>query len=112
MIEEAWEGKGIGPWFLRHLERVSRLIHVLAPREGEETLTQLVKDYQVVREELVKYGNAVAEKPEIVVVNKCELVESNARAEISHAFEKQTGNKLYWVSAGMREVGELVKVLG
>lgn len=112
VIEEAWEGKGIGPWFLRHLERVEKLVHVLAPREGEETQVQLIKDYQVVREELVKYGKGLPEKAEVVVVNKRELVASEEREKIGSEFEKATGKKLIWVSAGMKEVGELVKVLG
>lgn len=108
VIEEAWEGKGIGPWFLRHLERTKQLIHVLAPREGEETLPQLVKDYNIVREELTKYGKGLPEKPEVVVVNKMELVEQEDRGGISEKFELETGKKLVWVSAGMGEVSSLI----
>jgi GTP-binding protein len=79
VIEEAWEGKGIGPWFLRHLERTKQIIHVLAPREGEEVASQLVKDYDVVKAELEKYGKGLVEKPEVVVVNKMELVDEGDR---------------------------------
>lgn len=111
VIEEAWEGKGIGPWFLRHLERTKQLIHVLAPREGEETLPQLVKDYNIVREELTKYGKGLPEKPEVVVVNKMELVEQEDRGKISEKFELKTGKKLVWVSAGMSEVSSMIEKL-
>lgn len=107
VIEEAWEGKGIGPWFLRHLERTKQIIHVLAPREGEEVSSQLIDDYEIVRTELAKYGKGLVEKPEIVAVNKRELVDSDQWSVISEQFEKATGKKLVWVSAGMGEVGDL-----
>jgi GTP-binding protein len=111
VIEEAWEGKGIGPWFLRHLERTKQIIHVLAPREGEEVVSQLVKDYDIVKAELEKYGKGLVEKPEVVVVNKMELVDEGDRLEIGRKFEKAIGKKLVWVSAGMGEVSELIKTL-
>lgn len=122
VIEEAWEGRGIGPWFLRHLERCKTLIHVLAPSietcdkgQGTSVGEQLVNDYKVVRKELEKYasassaqvGKGLSDKPEIVVVNKMELLTSNMRQETSDKFEKETGKKLVWVSAGMGEVGGL-----
>lgn len=112
VIEEAWEGKGIGPWFLRHLERTKKLIHVLSPRVGEgEVAEQLINDYKIVRQELTKYGKGLAEKPEIVVVNKMELVDEIEREAIAKEFEKVTGKKLAWVSAGMGEVADLLNLL-
>ena len=120
VIEDAWEGKGIGPWFLRHLERTSTLIHVLAPDQeiisnpkfsNAQIVKQLVHDYQVVRKELEKYGHGLSEKKEIVAVNKMELVEEKDRAKIGEQFEKKTGKKIAWVSAGMGDCEELIKVL-
>lgn len=118
VIEDAWEGKGIGPWFLRHLERTNTLIHVLAPslESGEEPtrsllVGQLLKGYQIVRSELEKYGHGLSEKKEIVAVNKMELVEEKDRAKIGEQFEKKTGKKVVWVSAGMGDCEELIKVL-
>lgn len=111
VIEEAWEGKGIGPWFLRHLERTKQIIHVLAPREGEEVSSQLINDYEIVRTELTKYGKGLVVKPEIVAVNKMELVDESDRLEIGRKFEKSIGKKIVWVSAGMGEVSELYGTL-
>ncbi len=125
VIENAWEGKGIGPWFLRHLERTKTLFHVLAPSAEMHEHTsakmgkQLIKDYKIVRKELEKYtsassaqaGKGLAEKSEIVVVNKMELVDEVMRKEIDKEFEKVTGKGLLWVSAGMGEVADLVKKL-
>lgn len=116
VIEYAWEGKGIGPWFLRHLERTNTLIHVLAPdintltdqQTNKLTVEQLIRDYEVVRKELEKYGKGLTEKNEIVVVNKMELVEEKDRAKIGEMFKKKIGKELVWVSAGMGEVSDLV----
>jgi len=118
VVEEAWEGKGIGPWFLRHLERTKTLLHVLAPRfeEGTELSRtvlagQLAEDYQIVRKELEKYGNGLTEKPEIVVVNKKELVSEEMRKEIDIEMNKLIHKSIVWVSAGMGEVEEIVEKL-
>ncbi|MFZ2200067.1 MAG: GTPase ObgE [Microgenomates group bacterium] len=115
VIEDAWEGKGIGPWFLRHLERVNTLVHVIAPSIEPldhytiKTLSdQLIHDYKIVRAELEKYGKGLPEKKEIVVVNKMELVDAEMRKEIDIEFDKVIHKSLVWVSAGMGEVGELV----
>ena len=119
VVEEAYEGKGIGPWFLRHLERTKMLVHVLAPSENmslnqstiKPLVEQLITDYEIVRKELEKYGKGLPEKPEIVVVNKKELVDSSIQQAVSSEFEKAKGKKLIWVSAASNEVGELVRRL-
>ncbi|MBP9702495.1 GTPase ObgE [Candidatus Woesebacteria bacterium] len=126
VIEEAWEGKGIGPWFLRHLERTKTLIHVIAPSiemgekgQNESIAEQLVRDYRVVRKELEKYasassaqgGKGLSEKSEIVVVNKMELVDEADRGMVSSKFDEETGKNIVWVSAGMGEVVDLVNQL-
>lgn len=119
VIEDAWEGKGIGPWFLRHLERTKQLIHVLAPMivesdkvQVERIVEQLINDYEVVRKELEKYalassaqsGKGLTEKKEVVVVNKMELVGEAEREKIGKEIEGRIGKKVRWVSAGMGEV--------
>jgi len=121
VIEDAWEGKGIGPWFLRHLERSHTLVHVLAPSINEsldhytiKTLSdQLINDYKVVRNELKKYGMGLSDKKEIVVVNKKELIEPLDHSTIASMFKDKTGKDLLWVSAGMGQgLDDLVSQLG
>ena len=116
VIEDAWEGKGIGPWFLRHLERTNTLLHVLAPNaeiiSNSQIVDQLVRDYQIVRKELEKYGHGLPEKKEIVVVNKMELVDESMRKEVEIEIDRLIHKSIVWVSAGMGEVGELVEKLG
>ncbi len=120
VIEDAWEGKGIGPWFLRHLERTNTLLHTLAPdtllitnqkSSNSQIGEQLVADYKIVRAELKKYGMGLPDKKEIVVVNKMELVDEKERVKIAKKFSKETGKDLVWVSAAMGEVKDLIDVL-
>lgn len=111
VIEDAWEGKGIGPWFLRHLERTKTLIHVLAPSVETKMAGQLIHDYKIVRKELEKYGHGLTDKPEIVVVNKMELVDVKLRAKIEVEMTKKIGKEIVWVSAGMGDVEGLVDSL-
>lgn len=111
VVEDAWEGKGIGPWFLRHLERTTILIHVLAPSpetSPSKMGVQLMHDYKIVRKELEKYGRGLPGKKEIVVVNKMELVDDELRAKIESEFAKKIQKDIVWISAGMGEVEGLV----
>jgi GTP-binding protein len=68
LIEGASEGKGLGDKFLRHIERCGILLHLL-----DVSREDLVADYRVIREELTKYSHVLAEKRELVILNKIDL---------------------------------------
>jgi len=79
LIEGAAEGAGLGHDFLRHIERTRVLVHVvdLAPMDGSEP----VANYEAIRRELFEYSVALAEKPEIVLLNKVDLLLEDDREE-------------------------------
>src|SRR5262245_13688026 len=79
LIEGAAHGAGLGHDFLRHIERTAVLVHVLdiAPLDGSDP----VKNYDVIRQELLGYSVELAEKPEVLVFNKIDLVPQDQRAE-------------------------------
>jgi GTP-binding protein len=72
LIEHAAAGAGLGHEFLRHLERTAVLIHLVdaAPLDDRDP----VRDYEVIRGELASFSEALASKPEIVVLNKVDLL--------------------------------------
>lgn len=72
LIEGASEGVGLGHEFLRHIERVRMLIHVVdvSGHEGRDPIT----DYRQIRAELGQYSPALLQLPELVVANKMDLV--------------------------------------
>ena len=70
LIEGASEGKGLGHKFLRHIKRTKTLLHCLS-LENED----LVKAYKIIRNELKVYSEELAEKEEILILTKTDLVD-------------------------------------
>lgn len=71
LIEGASEGKGLGHKFLKHIEKVTLLLHCISC-ESEDPLG----DYKIVHKELEKYNPALLEKQEIVLLTKSDLAEA------------------------------------
>jgi GTP-binding protein len=90
LIEGAHKGIGLGDRFLRHIERTRILIHLVAVAPEAVAPERLWNDYQAVRHELAAYSETLAAKPEIVVINKIDLVESpKAQQKITAFFRKR-----------------------
>ena len=70
LIEGAHEGAGLGDRFLGHVERCSVLLHLV-----DATSEHAGKAYKTVRAELEAYGGQLAEKVEIVALNKIDAVD-------------------------------------
>jgi GTPase len=69
LIEGAHEGAGLGDRFLGHVERCRVLLHLV-----DATSEHAGKAYKTVRHELEAYGSALADKTEIVALNKIDAV--------------------------------------
>ena len=107
LIEGAAEGFGLGHTFLRHIERVRLLVHVvdISGIEGRDP----VADYRTIREELKQYNEFLAELPEIVVANKTDLLEDK---ENISKFAENTGISPIVISAAAYDnIDELVKAI-
>lgn len=80
LIEGAAEGVGLGHDFLRHVERTALLIHLLdaAPLDGSDP----ADNYHVIRRELANYSTDLAEKEEVIVVNKIDLIDPAERGAL------------------------------
>lgn len=104
LIEGAHEGKGLGDRFLKHVERTRLLIHLidLGPT-GRDPLS----DYEIINRELRSFSPALAEKPQIVVGNKIDLLGDEERRAIRERFVTH-GIELHLISAvtgeGTREL--------
>lgn len=111
LIEDAHEGKGLGVAFLRHIERCKALVFVLAA-EGQideaSVGQELWQQYLAVKKELEAYGQDLAEKPAMVVVNKGDLI-VNFKFFIFNFF-REKGVEILIVSAltgeGLEELRE------
>jgi GTP-binding protein len=69
LIEGASEGKGLGHKFLRHIKRTKMLFHCLSLES-----TSLITDYKTIRKELKKYSKELAEKDELVILTKTDVL--------------------------------------
>lgn len=107
LIEGASEGAGLGHYFLRHIERVRLIVHVvdISGSEGRDP----IDDYNKINAELATYSEKLAQIPQIVVAGKADLLTDFD--EIAK-FEKAIGKKVYVVSALTHQgIDELLKVI-
>ncbi len=84
LIEGASTGRGLGDRFLRHVERTRVLLHLVDASDPS-----LVKAaWQSVRDEIRAYSEALANKPEIVVLTKVDLLDAAGRKKLATAVKK------------------------
>ena len=97
LIPGAAEGKGLGHQFLRHTERTRLLLHVLDldPQSGRDPLD----DLRVIDEELARYSESLAARPQIIVLNKIDLPEAAPRREAVERFCASRGLPVMPISA-------------
>ncbi len=96
LIKDAYKGKGLGDAFLRHIERSRIIIHLLDLASKEP-----LADYLNIREELKRYKSELAKKPEIVVLNKIDILgqDKELLKEIVTDLEGKIKKKVHPISA-------------
>lgn len=110
LIEGASEGKGLGFEFLKHIERTKILLHIIdiAGVDGRNP----IEDFKIINDELKKYNEEVAKSPQIIVLNKIDLLFDDFSTV--KEFKKVYGEKYKIIefSAATRQgVDELLNVL-
>jgi GTP-binding protein len=96
LIEGAHEGKGLGLRFLRHVERTKVLMHMLDISPAQELGP--AQALQVVVDEITAYSLRLAQRPQVVVANKLDVVDPLRLEEAAKAAEEM-GWELYPISA-------------
>lgn len=102
LIEGASEGKGLGHQFLRHIERTALILHVVDVTGGYEG-RDVIEDYETINAELAAYASELAERPQIVVANKCDLPGTEEAVERLRAAAEADGHAFFAVSAATGE---------
>lgn len=100
IIEGAHLGVGLGHEFLRHVERTRLLLHFVdvSGIEGRDP----IEDFKTINSELEKYSEKLAEKPQIVVANKCDLPSFNENFENFKEKMEADGYKVFKLSAATK----------
>lgn len=111
LIEGAAEGAGLGTRFLGHAERCVALVHLI-----DITQDDPLGAYRTIRHELESYGEELADKPEIVALNKIDALPAEdieaKRAELARAIGKDVRLVSGVSGAGVRElVNEIAAML-
>ena len=88
LIKGAHEGHGLGHQFLRHIERTKILVHLVDV--SSESGRDAVEDFDTIRDELRRFDERVAAKPEIVVATKIDALDDPARLD---ALRRHVGKK-------------------
>ncbi|WP_425981782.1 GTPase ObgE [Brevundimonas sp. TWP1-2-1b1] len=93
LIEGASEGAGLGTRFLGHVERSASLIHLI-----DGTQDDVAEAYRIIRSELEAYGEGLADKAEILALNKIDALTPEAREEKAAELEAVAGRRPMLVS--------------
>ncbi|MCB5945749.1 GTPase ObgE [Acidocella sp. KAb 2-4] len=94
LIEGAHEGTGLGDRFLGHVERCAVLLHLIDGAAGS-----VVDAWRTIRHELEAYGGGLADKPEIVVLNKMDAMTPREFSARRAALAKASGAVVMGISA-------------
>jgi GTP-binding protein len=77
LIEGASQGRGLGHRFLKHVERTKLLFHLLDITYQPDQ--DILEDFHALRREMVAYNPALAQKPQMVLINKMDLYDRENR---------------------------------
>ncbi|MBY0447671.1 MAG: 50S ribosome-binding GTPase, partial [Hyphomonadaceae bacterium] len=93
LIEGAADGAGLGTRFLGHVERCAVLLHLI-----DATQESATRAYRTVRAELEAYGGGLADKAELVALNKCDALDAASVARKRAALSRAIGKPVAVIS--------------
>ena len=111
IIEGAAEGKGLGHYFLRHIERNSILLF-LVPADADD----VKKEYEILLDELRRYNPEMLDKDRLLVVSKSDMLDEELQTEMKSILDKEIkGIKYMFISSianqGLQELKDKLWVL-
>lgn len=100
IIEGAAEGKGLGHYFLRHIERNSILLFLI-PADADD----LRKEYDILVDELRRYNPELLDKQRIVAVSKADLLDEELKVEMTQVLNESFGEIPYMFISSVAQQG-------
>ena len=105
IIENAHLGKGLGHRFLRHIERNAVLLFMV-PCDAED----IMKEYHILLNELEQFNPDLLDKPHILAITKCDLIDEELQQEIT-GFLPKTIPHIFISAAANQNLNTLKDVL-
>ncbi len=94
IIEGAAEGKGLGHYFLRHIERNSTLLFLI-PADADD----IEKQYQILLDELRRYNPEMLDKDRLIAISKCDMLDDELKAEMKAQLDKTLPVEYMFISS-------------
>ena len=94
IIEGAAEGKGLGHYFLRHIERNSILLFLI-PADADDIKNQ----YDILLDELRRYNPEMLDKERLVAISKSDLLDEELKTEIKQIFDNELAVDYIFISS-------------
>lgn len=100
IIEGAAEGKGLGHYFLRHIERNSILLFLI-PADSND----ISKEYKILLNELMRYNPELLDKNRLVAISKSDMLDDELIGEMKIELEKDLKGIPYIFISSVSELG-------
>jgi len=100
IIEGAAEGKGLGHYFLRHIERNSTLLF-LVPADADD----IKKEYEILLDELRRYNPEMLDKDRLLVVSKEDMLDEELKTEMKAQLDKELKGVPYLFISSVAQIG-------
>lgn len=108
LIEGASQGLGLGHYFLKHVERVRLIVHLIDISESEGRNAN--DDFKIINKELSSYSPELSKTKQIVVFSKCDLLDKDVLKQKIDSFVKENKIDQYMcISSYTREGVEELK---
>jgi len=100
IIEGAAEGKGLGHYFLRHIERNSTLLFLI-PADADD----IKKEYEILLDELRRYNPEMLDKDRLIAISKCDMLDEELKAELKQQLDKELEGLPYLFISSVAQQG-------
>ncbi len=100
IIEGAAEGKGLGHYFLRHIERNSTLLFLI-PADTDD----IKKEYDILLDELRRYNPEMLDKDRLIAISKCDMLDDELKAELKEQLDKEFDGLPYLFISSVAQQG-------
>jgi len=100
IIEGASQGKGLGHYFLRHIERNAVLLYLI-PADAAD----IKKEFDILRNELIAFNPELVDKNFIIALSKCDLLDKELKAEYALEMKEAFGDIPHLMISSVSQMG-------
>ena len=100
IIEGAAQGKGLGHYFLRHIERNAVLLYLI-PADAAD----IKKEFDILRNELIAFNPELIDKNFMIALSKCDLLDDELKAEYALEMKEAFGDIPHLMISSVSQMG-------